>query len=79
MNELDIITLNKHDYVIVKMLPYEDKRYVLLEEVDNEENFLNNHIIGKIVIIDGEDAISKVMPNTIEYQNIAKLFYEALD
>ena len=78
MNELDIITLNKHDFVIIKMLTFEDKRYVLLEEVDQEENFLNNRIIGKFVIVDGIDSISKVRENTPEYQNIAKLFFEAI-
>ena len=79
MNELDIITLNNHDYVVVKMLTWEDKRYVLLEEVDEEENLLNNRLIAKVVITDGDEALSKLRVDSLEYQNIAKLFFEVLN
>ena len=41
MNELDILTLNNNrDYVIGKMLKFRDKEYLLLIEVDNDDNLL---------------------------------------
>lgn len=46
MEELDILTLdNGKDYVISKMLKYNDKEYLLLIQVDDEENLLDEKLI----------------------------------
>ena len=46
MELYDIITLdNGKDYVISKMLTYNEKDYLLLLEVDKDENLLNENLI----------------------------------
>ena len=46
MNELDILSLsNNKDYVIGKMLKFRDKEYLLLIEVDNDDNLLDEKLI----------------------------------
>lgn len=46
MELYDIITLdNGKDYVISKMLIYNEKDYLLLLEVDKDENLLNENLI----------------------------------
>ena len=46
MNLYDIITLdNNKDYVICKTLSYKEKEYILLVQVDEEENLLEEKLI----------------------------------
>lgn len=46
MNELDILTLNNNkDYVIGKMLNFKNKEYLLLIEVDDNDNLLEEKLI----------------------------------
>lgn len=46
MNELDILTLNNNkDYVIGKMLNFKNKEYLLLIEVDENDNLLEEKLI----------------------------------
>lgn len=46
MNELDILSLsNNKDYVIGKVLNFRNKDYLLLIEVDNDDNLLDEKLI----------------------------------
>ena len=55
MEELDILTLdNGKDYVIAKMLEYKDRYFLLLIEVDKDENLLDEKLVLE-KIIDNKD------------------------
>ena len=57
VEELDIITLdNNKDYVIAKMLKHNEKDYLLLIEVDKDENLLEEKLI-----------VERVNDSTIQY------------
>lgn len=79
MEIFNIVTLNEHDYVILNLVTYDNKDYALLEEIDKEENPLNNRLIGRLVIKDGEDGIELVTnKESLEYKNVSRLFFEIL-
>lgn len=56
MELYDILTLeNSKDYVITKMLTYNNKDYLLLIEVDNDENLLEEKlVVEKIIDSEGQ-------------------------
>lgn len=55
MEELDILTLEDgKDYVIAKMLTYKNRNFLLLVEVDKDENLLNNKLVVEKISGDGE-------------------------
>ena len=56
MENFDILTLdNGKDYVIAKSLDYNDKNYLLLIEVDKEENLLEEKLVVEKINDGGED------------------------
>ncbi len=77
MELLDIVSINHNDYVIAKMVTLEDKDYVLLEKIKDEEILTNERFIGQIVVKNGEDAILVVAnKDSNEYKNVSRLFFE---
>ena len=56
MEELDILTLEDgKDYVIAKTLTYNNRNFLLLVEVDKDENLLNNKLVVEKINDGGED------------------------
>lgn len=56
MEELDILTLdNGRNYAIAKMLDYNKKKYLLLIEVDKDENLLEDKLVVEMINDGGED------------------------
>ena len=79
MELLDIVSINHNDYVIAKMVTLEDKDYVLLEKIKDEEILTNERFIGQIVVKNGEDAILVVAnKDSNEYKNVSRLFLQIL-
>ena len=77
MELLDIVSINQNDYVIAKMITLEDKDYVLLEKIKDEEVLENERFIGQVVVKNGKDAILVVSnKDSSEYKNVSRLFFE---
>lgn len=78
MQELEILTLNDNkNYVIVKTLEYNTKKYFLLIEIDEEENLLNQKIILEQITID-DNIMFKTINNNYIYQIISEKFAKLL-
>lgn len=82
MEELDILTLdNNKDYVINKIISYRNKEYLLLIEVDKDENILDEKLIlekvktdkGYILSIIKDEIIHKIVT-----EKFAKILLEDL-
>lgn len=77
MELLDIVSLNKKDYVVSKMVIWDNKDYVLLEEINNDDRLVNNRFIGRLGVKNGEDVIAIVEDKDAEeYKNVSRLFWE---
>ncbi len=77
MELLDIVSINQNDYVIAKMVTWEDKDYVLLEKIKDEESLENERFIGQMIVKNGKDAILVVSnKDSSEYKNVSRLFFE---
>lgn len=75
MDSFDIITLeNKKEYCIIKMLEYDYDTYLLLNEIDKDENLLSEIVIAKIL---SENEIVLVTDKD-EFDNIRDLFVSLL-
>jgi flagellar biosynthesis component FlhA len=78
MNHLelyDILTLeNNKEYTVANMASYEDNEYLYLIEIDKDENLiLDNQIIAKRVIKDGEESV-ELITSKKEYNEVSKIF-----
>lgn len=50
-----IITLDDKDFVVIDSIIKDNKKYVFLKGVDEEENLLDNQIIARVVIDEDND------------------------
>ncbi len=74
----DILTLeNNKKYTVVKNLPYNDKEYYFLIEVDDEEEILDEQMIVKKVEIDGEIGVAPIEDEK-EFKEIKEIFINML-
>lgn len=73
----DILTLeDDKSYTIANMLEHENKTYLYLIEVNEEEDLIEeNQLIVQRVIKNGEDSVMKIEDEE-EYKTIAKLFFK---
>lgn len=79
MEELKIVTINNKEYVVSKMVTWNNRDYALFEEIINDDNFVNKRFIGRLIIKDGVDAIELVTDETsLEYKSVSKLLFELL-
>ncbi len=81
MEELDILTLdNGNDYVITKKLNYKENDYLLLIQVDKDENLLPEEkiIVQKMKDSSGEylSVIEDDLTNQIVSEKFAKMLLE---
>lgn len=77
MEIFNVITLNNRDYVILGLETWDNKDYVLLEEINSAEELVNNRLIGRLVVKNGEDAVVLVTDEaSLEYKNVSRLFFE---
>lgn len=54
IEKLDIVTLDDNkEYAVVEKIVFNNNEYVLLNEVDKEENLLNHSIIMKVILSNG--------------------------
>ncbi len=82
MEELDILTLdNGKDYVITKVLEYNDRCFLLLIEVNKDENLLDDKLIVEKVN-DGKTEFLQIIDderlNIIVSEKFAKMLLEDL-
>ena len=77
INLYDILTISNQDYVIGKMIEYNDNMYYLLIEVDKDENLKENQIIAKEVVTNGETGLVKIVDED-EYNNVKDIFVDLL-
>lgn len=77
MKELDIVTLdNFKDYVIVSSLKHNNRRYLLLVNVDKNENLLEEKLILEEVDIEGFCTLKEIdndLTNKVVCEKFAKL------
>jgi len=74
----DILTLeNDKKYTVLKYLPYNDQEYYFLVEVDDEEEILEEQLIVKKVLIDGEIAVAPIEDEK-EFKEVKELFVNML-
>lgn len=50
-----IITLDDKDFVVIDSILKDNRKYVFLKGVDEEENLLDNQIIARVVIDEDND------------------------
>ena len=59
-----IITLDNSDFVVIDYIIKDNRKYVFLKGVDEEENLLDNQIIARVVIDeDNEWALEDIEDN----------------
>ena len=78
MEDFDILTLdNGKDYVIAKTLEYNGSTYLLLIEVDKDENLLDERkILEKLV--DGSEEYLKMIEDNNIYKIVSEKFAKML-
>lgn len=77
-NELDIITFdNNKKYVFAKSLLYNEKEYVLLIEVDDDENILDDQIIYERISLDNGFEL-RTINDELLYKIISEKFSKIL-
>lgn len=78
MEQYDILTLgNNKDYVISQILNYKDHEYLLLIEVDKNENILNDKLILE-KINNGSKICLGSIENKRTYECVRELFAKKL-
>ena len=78
MEELDILTLdNGKDYVIAKMLDYKDRSFLLLIEVDDDENLLEDKLVVEKCKSDNQEYLEKIEDKKL-YEIISSKFAKML-
>lgn len=71
---LDILTLeNNKDFIVVSKINYNDNEYVLLNEVDKNEEMLNNSVILKVLKKDDSVYFDEIK-STEELEAVVKQF-----
>lgn len=71
---LDILTLeNNKDFIVVSKINYNDNEYVLLNEVDKNEEMLNNSVILKVLRKDDSVYFDEIK-STEELEAVVKQF-----
>ena len=76
MEKYDILTLeNDKDYVINEITNYNDHKYLLLIEVDSNENILDEKLIVELIETEDGFDLEEVTDKDI-YDNISKIFIE---
>lgn len=74
----DILTLeNNKQYTVVKHLPYNNQDYYFLIEVDEDEELLDDQLIVKKVIIDGEIGVAP-LTDELEFREVKEIFINML-
>lgn len=74
----DILTLeNNKNYTVVKYLPYNEEEYYFLIEVDEAEEILDEQMIVKKVVIDGEIGVAPIEDEE-EFKEIKEMFINML-
>ena len=78
MEQYDILTLsNNKDYVISQILNYNDHDYLLLIEVDKNENILNEKLILEKINNNGKICLGNI-ENRTTYECVRELFAKKL-
>ncbi len=71
---LDILTLeNNKDFIVVSKINHNDNEYVLLNEVDKNEEMLNNSVILKVLRKDDSVYFDEIK-STEELEAVVKQF-----
>ncbi len=71
---LDILTLeNNKDFIVVSKINHNDNEYVLLNEVDKNEEMLNNSVILKVLRKDDSVYFDQIK-STEELEAVVKQF-----
>lgn len=71
---LDILTLeNNKDFIVVSKINHNDNEYVLLNEVDKNEEMLNNSVILKVLKKDDSVYFDEIK-STEELEAVVKQF-----
>ena len=79
MEQFDILTLdNGKASVINKMLEYKGKEYLLLVEVDEEENILNEKLIAEKLKTEDGYSLSILDNNESIYKTVSEMFAKML-
>ena len=79
MEKYDILTLdNNKDYVINEIADYNNHKYLLLIEVDSNENILNEKLIVELIKTDGGFDLEEVTDKDI-YDNVSKIFIDMIN
>lgn len=74
----DILTLeNNKQYTVVKHLPYNNQDYYFLIEVDEDEELLDEQLIVKKVIIDGDIGVSP-LTDELEFRKVKEIIINML-
>ena len=74
----DILTLeNNKDYTVVRHLPYNNEEYYFLVEVDKDEELLEEQMIVKKVVVDGEIGVAPI-EDTEEFNEVKQIFIDML-
>lgn len=79
MEKYDILTLdNNKDYVINEIADYNNHKYLLLIEIDSNENILNEKLIVELIKTDGGFDLEEVTDKDI-YDNVSKIFIDMIN
>ena len=74
----DILTLeNNKDYTVVRHLPYNNEEYYFLVEVDKDEELLEEQMIVKKGVVDGEIGVAPI-EDTEEFNEVKQIFIDML-
>lgn len=74
----DILTLeNNKDYTVVRELPYNNEEYYFLVEVDKDEELLEEQMIVKKVVVDGEIGVAPIEDEK-EFNEVKQIFIDML-
>jgi len=74
----DILTLeNEKQYTVVKKLSYNDYEYYFLIEVDENEDLLEEQMIVKKVVVEGEVGVAPITDEE-EFEKVKDIFIDML-
>ena len=74
----DILTLeNNKQYTVIKKLSYNNEEYYFLNEVDEDEELLDEQMIVKKIVIDGENGVAPI-EDSKEFSEVKDIFINML-
>lgn len=74
----DILTLeNNKQYTVIKKLSYNNEEYYFLNEVDEDEELLDEQMIVKKIVIDGEIGVAPI-EDSKEFSEVKEIFINML-